>query len=109
MLNSTELDDVVVQVMVTARSDGYAQGYEECANHVSHALKVKWYTTRSAVHGMDTNAAYAAAKANYDQLQIPVLSLIDNVLPHQDFVERLKEIFAGADEEVEQGIGKTPI
>ena len=62
VLNSSELDDAVVQVMVTARSDGYAQGYEDCANHVSHALKVKWDNTRSAVYGVDTSAAYAVAR-----------------------------------------------
>ena len=95
--------------MLTARSDGYAQGYLECSKHITHAHHISWDNTRAATFGVNTQGAFAAAKANYDSLNIPVLELIDSALPHPDFIERLKEIFAGAAEDVERGIGKTPI
>ena len=108
VLNATELDEAVAQLMMTARSDGYAQGYLECSKHVTYAHQIKWDNTRSATSGVNTQGAFAAAKANYDTLKIPILELIDSALPHPDFIERLKEIFAGAAEDAEQGIGKTP-
>ncbi|MFS7919861.1 hypothetical protein Hanom_Chr03g00217611 [Helianthus anomalus] len=75
VLNSNELDETVVHLLVAARNDGYAQRYTECTQHVVNALKVDWDTSRSAAHGVDTDAALAAAKAQYNTLQFPVMDL----------------------------------
>ena len=96
----------MAHVMVAARSDGYAQGYAECAAHVSRAFEKPWDNTRAATYGVDTAGAFKRAKEGYNRLTIPVLSAIEGALPHEDFVEQLKSIFAGAD--TEQSIGKTP-
>ncbi|KAJ0788749.1 hypothetical protein HanPI659440_Chr05g0195511 [Helianthus annuus] len=68
VLNSNELDEIVTHLLVFARNDGYAQGYMECTQHVVNSLKVDWDTSRSATHGVDTDAALAAAKAQYNTL-----------------------------------------
>ncbi|KAJ0699993.1 hypothetical protein HanOQP8_Chr10g0362491 [Helianthus annuus] len=93
ILNSTELDQSVAKLMVTARHDGNAQGYAECFQHVTNALKVNWDTSRSATSGVDTNAAFAAAKEEYNNLRLPVMDLVTDALQHENFVDQLKEIF----------------
>ena len=106
ILNSPELDLAVAHLMIAARSDGYAQGYAECAAHVSHAFNKSWGTSRASTHGVDTTDAYKKAKEAYEQLSIPILASIEGALPHEDFVEQLKAIFAGATQE--PSIGRTP-
>ena len=99
ILNSVELDLAVAQVMVTARNDGYAHGYAECVAHVSRALDVTWDNTRAETYGVNTAAAHATAKEEYNKLQIHILSLIEGALPEEDFVEKLKDIFAGIEQD----------
>ena len=91
--------------MVVARNDGHAAGYKECTFHVADALKTKWDTSRASTHGKDTAALFAAAQEKYNQLQIPVMDLVDAAIQKDDFVDRLKEIFVGA----AKAEGKKPV
>ncbi|KAF5812732.1 hypothetical protein HanRHA438_Chr03g0101211 [Helianthus annuus] len=93
ILNSIDLGQTVANLMVTARSDGYTQGYEECSQHVTNALRVDWDTSRSATLRVDTGAGHAAAKAEYNNLRLPVMDLVTTALQSGDFVNQLKEIF----------------
>ncbi|KAJ0663994.1 hypothetical protein HanLR1_Chr13g0487161 [Helianthus annuus] len=93
ILNSNELDQTVAHLLVTARNDGYAQGYAECTQHVTNALKVDWDTNRSATHGVDTETAHAAAKAEYNTFHLPMMDLVTAALQSEDFVMQLKEVF----------------
>ncbi|KAJ0699867.1 hypothetical protein HanOQP8_Chr10g0360971 [Helianthus annuus] len=93
ILNSIDLDQTVANLMVTACSDGYTQGYAECTQHVTNSLRVDWDTSRSATRGVDTGAAHAAAKAEYNNLRLPVMDLVTTTLQSEDFVNQLKEIF----------------
>ncbi|KAJ0771171.1 hypothetical protein HanPI659440_Chr07g0265971 [Helianthus annuus] len=99
VLNSEELDKTVARLLVAARNDGYAQGYAECSHHVVNALKVDWDTSKSATHGVNTNAALAAAKTEFNDLQLPVMDLINVVLQFEYHVAQLKEIFPDKDED----------
>ncbi|KAJ0482617.1 hypothetical protein HanIR_Chr13g0655931 [Helianthus annuus] len=90
VLNSDELDETVAHLLVVARNDGYAQGYAECSQHVVNDLKVDWDTSRSATHGVDTEAALAAAKTQFNTLQLPVMDLITVALQSEDFVTQLR-------------------
>ncbi|KAF5767669.1 hypothetical protein HanPI659440_Chr14g0529871 [Helianthus annuus] len=93
VLNSIDLDQTIAHLMVTARNDGYAQGYVECTQHVTSALKVDWDTRRSATCGVDTGADHAVAKAEYNNLRLPVMDLVTTALQSEDFVNQLKEIY----------------
>ncbi|KAJ0771607.1 hypothetical protein HanPI659440_Chr07g0271021 [Helianthus annuus] len=93
ILNSIELDQTVANLMVTARHDGYAQGYAECTQQVTNALRVNWDTSRSATRGVDTGAAHAAAKEEYNNLHLSVMDLLTTTLQSENFVDQLKEIF----------------
>ncbi|KAJ0735195.1 hypothetical protein HanPI659440_Chr11g0429261 [Helianthus annuus] len=93
ILNSIELDQFVAKLMVTARHDGYAQGYAECSQHVTNALKVDWDTSQSATSGVNTNAVFATAKKEYNSLRIPVMDLVTNAQQHENYVDQLKEVF----------------
>ncbi|KAJ0800177.1 hypothetical protein HanPI659440_Chr03g0099991 [Helianthus annuus] len=93
VLNSIDLDQTVANLMVTAHNDGYTQGYTECTQHVNDALKVDWDNSRSAIHGVDTEAAHAAAKTEYNNLRLPVMDLVVAALESDDFVAQLKEVF----------------
>ncbi|MFS7980332.1 hypothetical protein Hanom_Chr10g00938211 [Helianthus anomalus] len=68
VLNSNELDQ------------------SECTHHVTNALRVDWDTSRSATHGVDTEAAHAAAKTEYNNLRLPVMDLVTDALQADDFV-----------------------
>ncbi|KAF5765472.1 hypothetical protein HanXRQr2_Chr15g0704141 [Helianthus annuus] len=100
VLNSEELDKTVARLVVAARHDGYAQGYAECSHHVVNALKVNWDTSKSATHGVDTGAAFAAMKTEFDNLQLPVMDLVNVALQSEDHVAQLKEIFPDEDEDL---------
>ncbi|KAJ0612902.1 hypothetical protein HanRHA438_Chr01g0040761 [Helianthus annuus] len=93
VLNSEELDKTVARLVVAARNDGYAQGYAECSHHVVSALKVDWDTSRAATHGVNTDAALAAMKTEFNNLQLPIMDLINVALQSEDHVAQLKEIF----------------
>ncbi|KAJ0715833.1 hypothetical protein HanPI659440_Chr13g0505941 [Helianthus annuus] len=93
VLNSIDLDKTVVHLMVTARNDGYAQGYAECTHHVTSSLKVDWDTSKSATHGVDTGAEHAAVKEGYNNLRLPVMDLVTTALQSEDCVHQLKKIF----------------
>ncbi|MFS7931586.1 hypothetical protein Hanom_Chr04g00357701 [Helianthus anomalus] len=69
VLNSNELDETVAHLLVAARNDG------------------------SATRGVDTDAALAAAKAQYNTLQLPVMDLVTVALQSEDFVAQLREVF----------------
>ncbi|KAM0027517.1 hypothetical protein Hdeb2414_s0019g00541141 [Helianthus debilis subsp. tardiflorus] len=93
ILNSIDLDQTVANLMVTARSDGYTQGYAKCTQHFSNALRVDWDTSRSATRRVDTGVAQAATKAEYNNLLLPVMDLETTALQSEEFVNQLKEIF----------------
>ncbi|MFS7918812.1 hypothetical protein Hanom_Chr03g00205541 [Helianthus anomalus] len=99
VLNSEELDKTVARLVVVARNDGYAQGYAECSHHVVNALKVYWDTSKSATHGVNTDAALAAAKTEFNNLELPVMDLINVALQSEDHVAQLKEIFPDGENE----------
>ncbi|MFS7986139.1 hypothetical protein Hanom_Chr11g01006901 [Helianthus anomalus] len=98
VLNSEEVDKTVARLVVAARNDGYAQGYAECSNHVVSALRVDWDTSRSATHGVNTDAAVAAMKTEFNNLQLHVMDLIYVALQSEDHV---KEIFPDEENEDE--------
>ncbi|KAF5811640.1 hypothetical protein HanXRQr2_Chr04g0183711 [Helianthus annuus] len=100
VLNSEELDKTVARLLIAARSDGFAHGYAECSHHVNNALKVDWDTSRSATHGVNTGAALAALKTEFNNLQLPVMDLINVALQSEDHVAQLKEIFPDEGEDL---------
>ncbi|KAJ0800300.1 hypothetical protein HanPI659440_Chr03g0101401 [Helianthus annuus] len=61
--SAVDLDQTIAHLMVTTRNNGYAQGYVECTQHVTSALKVDRDASRSATRRVDTSAEHAAAKA----------------------------------------------
>ncbi|KAM0056141.1 hypothetical protein Hdeb2414_s0006g00214611 [Helianthus debilis subsp. tardiflorus] len=99
VLNSEELDKTVAHLVIAARNDGYAQGYAECSQHVNNALKVDWDTSKSATYDANTGAALAALKAEFNNLQLPVMDLINVALQSDDHVAQPKEIFPDEDED----------
>ncbi|MFS7905768.1 hypothetical protein Hanom_Chr01g00051541 [Helianthus anomalus] len=82
VLNSEELDKMVVRLVVAARNDGYAQG-------------------KSATHGVNTDAALAAMKTEFNNSQLPVMDRINVALQFEDHVAQLKEIFPDGENEDE--------
>ncbi|KAM0065272.1 hypothetical protein Hdeb2414_s0003g00112841 [Helianthus debilis subsp. tardiflorus] len=99
VLNSEELDKTVVRLVVATRNEGYAQGYAECSHHVVNALKVDWDSSRSATHGVNTGPALIAMKTEFNNLQFPIIDLINVALQYKDHVAQLKEIFPDGDED----------
>ncbi|XP_021991658.1 WEB family protein At5g16730, chloroplastic-like [Helianthus annuus] len=101
VLNSKELDKTVADLVVAARRDGYAQGYAECSQHVNSALKVTWDDSKSAAFGVDTATSLAYLKAEFNNLLLPVMELINVALQSDDPVTQLNEIFPDEDDDLE--------
>ncbi|MFS7904977.1 hypothetical protein Hanom_Chr01g00042361 [Helianthus anomalus] len=97
VLNSEELDKTVARFVVAAWNDGYAQGYAECSQHVNNALKVDWDTSRSPTHGVNTGAALVSLKSEFNNLQLPLMDLINVALHSEDHMAQPKEIFPDED------------
>ncbi|KAJ0520266.1 hypothetical protein HanIR_Chr10g0457471 [Helianthus annuus] len=53
---------------------------------------------KSATYGANTSAAFAALKTEFDNLQLPIMDLINVALQSEDHVAQLKEIFPDEDE-----------
>ncbi|KAM0064515.1 hypothetical protein Hdeb2414_s0003g00103831 [Helianthus debilis subsp. tardiflorus] len=100
VLNSKELDKTVAELVVAARRDGYAQGYAECSHHMNDALKVSWDDSKAATFGVNTAAALASMKTGFNNLQLPVMELINVALQSDDHVAQLKEIFPDEGEDL---------
>ncbi|MFS7977473.1 hypothetical protein Hanom_Chr10g00904381 [Helianthus anomalus] len=94
------LDKTVARLVVAAQRDGYAQGYAECSHHVNSALKVDWDNSKSATFGVDTGAALAALKTEFNNLQLPIMDLINVALQSDDHVAQLREIFPDEGEDL---------
>ncbi|MFS7909889.1 hypothetical protein Hanom_Chr02g00099921 [Helianthus anomalus] len=95
---SFKLDKTVARLVIAAQNDGYAQGYAECSQHVNSSLKVDWDTSRSVSHGVNTSAALASLKSEFNNLQLPIMDLINVALQSEYHVAQLKEIFPDEDE-----------
>ncbi|MFS8034087.1 hypothetical protein Hanom_Chr17g01577081 [Helianthus anomalus] len=102
VLNSEELDKTVAHLLVVARNDGYAHGYAECSHHVVNALKVNLDTSKSATHGVNVEVSLATAKTQFNNLQLPVMDLINVALQSEDHVAQLKEIFPIREEDEDE-------
>ncbi|XP_022030257.1 myosin-11-like [Helianthus annuus] len=100
VLNFKELDKTVAKLVVATRRDGYAQGYAECSHHVNDALKVSWDGSKAATFGVNTAAALASMKTEFNNLQLPVMELINVALQSDDHVAQLKEIFPDEGEDL---------
>ncbi|KAJ0887514.1 hypothetical protein HanRHA438_Chr09g0391661 [Helianthus annuus] len=100
VLNSKELDKTVAELVVAARRDGYPQGYAECSHHVNDALKVSWDDSKAATFGVNTAAALASMKTEFNNLQLPVMELINVALQSDDHVAQLMEIFPDEGEDL---------
>ncbi|KAJ0601423.1 hypothetical protein HanIR_Chr03g0128181 [Helianthus annuus] len=98
VLNSEELDKTVARLVIAARNDGYTQGYTE--QHVNSALKVDWDTSMSATYGVNTSAELTTLKTEFNNLQLPVMDLINVALQSDDHVAQLKEIFPDEGEDL---------
>ncbi|KAJ0565855.1 hypothetical protein HanIR_Chr06g0267241 [Helianthus annuus] len=100
VLNSEELDKTVARLVIAVRNDGYTQGYTECSQHVNSALKVDWDTSRSATYGVNTGAELIALKTEFNNMQLPIMDLINVALQSDDYVAQLKEIFPDEGEDL---------
>ncbi|KAF5791687.1 hypothetical protein HanRHA438_Chr09g0409271 [Helianthus annuus] len=104
VLNFDELDETVAHLLVATCNDGYAQGYAECSQHVVNALKVDWDTSSSATHGVDTEAALAAAKTQFNTLQLPVMDLVTVALQSEDFMTQPTEVFPDREDDDDEDL-----
>ncbi|KAF5782587.1 hypothetical protein HanRHA438_Chr11g0510381 [Helianthus annuus] len=96
VLNSIELDRVLVALTVASRHVGYREGYTECASHVEAGLHVQWGTRHCSVNE-GAEKGLQDAEENYDNHSLPVMDLVSDALQHDDYVTRLKEIFEASE------------
>ncbi|MFS8032100.1 hypothetical protein Hanom_Chr17g01553631 [Helianthus anomalus] len=76
---------------------------EELDKKVAHLL-VNWDSSKSATNGVKTKAALAVTKTQFNNLQLPVMDLINVALQSEDHVAQLKEIFPDREEDEDEDL-----
>ncbi|KAM0061825.1 hypothetical protein Hdeb2414_s0004g00140661 [Helianthus debilis subsp. tardiflorus] len=91
ILNASELDAAVAALIDASRAVVHHGGYLECAQHVEEAFGQEFDISNCSVTDQ-ADAALARAEGVYDNLSLPVMDLVAEVLKHDDWCQRLKTI-----------------
>ncbi|KAJ0456967.1 hypothetical protein HanIR_Chr15g0768481 [Helianthus annuus] len=79
MLDAPENVTAVAETNKRAHQAGFKAGYNNCLSDVTPFVTSRVTDERSGFHGVDTEAAYAAAVDAYNKLSIPALMILRNV------------------------------
>ncbi|MFS7906147.1 hypothetical protein Hanom_Chr01g00055861 [Helianthus anomalus] len=88
---------------VRTHQAGLKAGYNKCLSNVNPFFNSKFSDERSGFHGVDTEAAYAAAVDAYNKLSITALDDIEKCLEAEDYVDRLHMLFDPPEEDEDTG------
>ncbi|KAF5797480.1 hypothetical protein HanXRQr2_Chr07g0281061 [Helianthus annuus] len=99
ILNAPENAASVDQIRLRARDAGFKAGYNRCISHINILAQVKYTDERSGFHRVDTEALLAAALAAYDDMCISALEKLEECLEVEDYVDRLRLLYADDEEE----------
>ncbi|KAJ0827194.1 hypothetical protein HanRHA438_Chr17g0822881 [Helianthus annuus] len=95
----------VDQIRLRARDAGFKAGYNRCISHINVLSRGRYTDERSEFHGVDTEGLLAAALAAYNDMSISALEKVDECLDAEDYVDRLRMLYADAEESGEEETG----
>ncbi|KAJ0587404.1 hypothetical protein HanIR_Chr04g0162761 [Helianthus annuus] len=82
-----------------ARDAGFKAGYNRCIGHMNVMSKGGYTDQRSGFHGVDTEALLNAAVASFYDTSLSCVEKLDECLEAADYVDRLRMLYADAEEE----------
>ncbi|KAJ0921626.1 hypothetical protein HanPSC8_Chr05g0193721 [Helianthus annuus] len=91
--------DVIKQ---RARDAGFKAGYNRCIGHLNILAQGEYTDERSGFHGVNTEALLEAATTSFYDMSISALEKLDECLDAEDYVDRLRMLYAGAEESEEE-------
>ncbi|MFS7981483.1 hypothetical protein Hanom_Chr10g00951501 [Helianthus anomalus] len=104
ILDAPENVAAVNELKECAREARFKAGYNRCISHMNPLYQSKFTDERSGFHGVDTEVQYAAAVEAYNNLSISAIDDIDKCLEVEDYVDRLRLLYADLEEEEEEEI-----
>ncbi|KAJ0555895.1 hypothetical protein HanIR_Chr07g0307381 [Helianthus annuus] len=87
-----------------ARDAGFKAGYNRCISHINILAKGEYTDERSGFRDVDTEARLEAACAAFYDTSISALDELDKCLDAADYVDRLRLLYANADESEEEEV-----
>ncbi|KAM0057339.1 hypothetical protein Hdeb2414_s0005g00157051 [Helianthus debilis subsp. tardiflorus] len=82
-----------------ARDAGFKAGYNRCIGHMNVMSKGDYTDQRSGFHGVDTEVLLNAAVASFYDMPLSCMEKLDECLEATDYVDRLRMLYADAEEE----------
>ncbi|MFS7959966.1 hypothetical protein Hanom_Chr08g00697331 [Helianthus anomalus] len=81
---------------------GFKAGYNRCISHVNLLFQGEFTDERSGFRDVDTEARLAAAVEAYNNLSFSAIEDIAKCLEAEDYVDRLRLLYANIEEEEEE-------
>ncbi|MFS8013381.1 hypothetical protein Hanom_Chr14g01332261 [Helianthus anomalus] len=82
-----------------ARDAGFKTGYNRCIGHINVMSKGGYTDERSGFRDVDTEALLDAAVASFYDMPLSCVEKLDECLEAADYVDRLRMLYADAEEE----------
>uniref|UniRef100_A0A251RPK7 Uncharacterized protein n=1 Tax=Helianthus annuus TaxID=4232 RepID=A0A251RPK7_HELAN len=82
-----------------ARDAGFKAGYSRCIGHINIMSKGGYTDERSGLRDVDTKALLDAAVASFYDTSLSCVEKLDECLEAADYVDRLRMLYADAEEE----------
>ncbi|KAJ0834222.1 putative AH/BAR domain superfamily protein [Helianthus annuus] len=88
-----------------ARDAGFKAGYSRCVGHINIMSNGGYTDQRSGFRDVDTEALLDAAVASFYDMSLSCVEKLDECLEAADYVDRLRMLYADAEEENPAGGG----
>ncbi|XP_022019357.1 uncharacterized protein LOC110919392 [Helianthus annuus] len=82
-----------------ARDAGFKAGYNRCIGHINVLYRGGYTNERSGFRDVDTEALLEAAVASFYDMSLSSVEKLDECLDAADYVDRLRMLYADAEEE----------
>ncbi|KAJ0808231.1 hypothetical protein HanPI659440_Chr01g0001161 [Helianthus annuus] len=103
IMNAPETATGLDLVKQRARDAGFKAGYSRCIGHINVMSKGGYNEERSGFRDVDTEARLNAAVASFYDTSLSCVEKLDECLEAADYVERLRMLYADAEEEDSAG------
>ncbi|KAJ0896154.1 hypothetical protein HanRHA438_Chr08g0331171 [Helianthus annuus] len=89
-----------------ARDAGFKAGYNHCIGHINVLSQAGYTNERSGFRDVDTEALLEEAVALFYDMSLSSVEKLDECLDGADYVDRLRMLYADAEEENTAGDGQ---
>ncbi|KAJ0522059.1 hypothetical protein HanRHA438_Chr10g0455811 [Helianthus annuus] len=106
IMNAPETATGLDLVKERARDAGFKAGYSRCIGHINVMSEDAYTEERSGFRDVDTEGRLNAAVASFYDTSLSCVEKLDKCLEAADYVDRLRMLYADAEEENPAGGGQ---